>query len=328
MATYNVQGWVWTGLGSPTTLSPVTISDDDPTMSAYFTSDATESITIGGSTYFDPQGGSYELTFTDSDGDTHTEDFLLFNTGSSFVFVPMPGSEFDDGSTVDSLGGWQEYTSGFAWTDVVCFVRGTMIATPMGERAIETLEVGEQVSTRDNGDQAISWIGWNQVDFLNLSKANVSKLLPIRISAGALGAGMPNRDLLVSPQHRILVQSKICNRMFGQDTALVAAKNLTDLPGIHSDTSLAKVDYFHFLLGRHEIVFSEGAASESLFTGAEALKVVSRDALEEILGLFPELANDRRKPQSAALIPPRKQQRKLVERHRKNAKPLVDMRID
>ena len=324
MATYNVEGWVWAGLGSPMTLSPVTITDDDPTMSPYFTGDATETVTIGGTTYTNPQGGSYELTFTDSDGDTHTEDFLLFNTGANYVFVPLPGSEFDTGSSVDSLGGWQDYTSGFTWADVVCFVGGTLIDTPSGERAIETLAVGDVVKTRDNGHQTITWIGGNHVNFLELRKDNAAKLFPVRIRAGALGCGLPQRDLRVSPQHRILIQSKICNRMFGQSTALIAAKNLVGLPGITREITLTSVTYYHFLLSRHEIVFSDGAASESLFTGAQALKAVSPEARAEILGLFPELSHQDHNPLPAALIPGRKQQQKLIDRHRKNEKPLTE----
>lgn len=321
MAIYSVNGWVWAGLGSPTTLLPVTFTDDDATLSAYYTSD-NETLEIDGTTYSDPQGGTYELSFTDSVGDTYTEDFLLFNTGSTYIFVPLPNSSFDDGSTVDTLGGWQDWTSGFLWDDVVCFTRGTHILTPEGMRNIETLNIGELVVTKSSGAQPIAWIGSNQTDLSRLSPENADRLRPIRICKGALGAGLPRRDLVVSQQHRILVSSKICERMFEKAEVLVAAKRLVGLPGIAIDTNCDGVDYFHILFQQHEIVFSEGAPTESLFTGPEALRSVSEQARLEIFAIFPELRNQKIPPVSAAFIPENKQQRNLVERHKKNARAL------
>ncbi|HRO15212.1 MAG TPA: Hint domain-containing protein [Paracoccus sp. (in: a-proteobacteria)] len=47
--------------------------------------------------------------------------------------------------------------------------------------------------------------------------------------------------------------------------------------------------YHHILFDRHEVVLSEGAATETLFTGEQALKGVGEAARAEILTLFPEL---------------------------------------
>ena len=94
-----------------------------------------------------------------------------------------------------------------------------------------------------------------------------SKLWPVRICVGALGNGLPERDLLVSRQHRMLVSSRIALRMFGQADVLIPAIRLTALPGIAIDTNVTEVEYFHILLANHEVVFAEGAATESLYTG-------------------------------------------------------------
>jgi hypothetical protein len=236
----------------------------------------------------------------------------------------LPGSNFDDGSSVTALGGWQSYTSGFEWEVVTCFTTGVNILTPEGMRKIETLRVGDQVVTKNNGTQEIAWIGSTKTDFSKPSQLDAARLRPIRIVQGALGAGLPLRDLVVSQQHRILVSSKICTRMFGQPEVLVAAKRLIDLPGIDVDQTCDSIEYIHILFENHEIVFSEGAATESLFTGQEAMKALPDEAKNEIFMLFPDLKVGVASPIPAAFIPENKLQRKLIERHFKNNKPLVE----
>lgn len=321
MPTYNIEGWVWSGTGNAITLLPVTIFDNDSQMSPYFTNDGTETVTIGGTTYTNPQGGTYELTFTDSGGTSHTEDFLLWSTGSNFIFVPLPGSTFDTGSVVTSLGGWQEWTAGFNWADVTCFCAETLISTSRGLHRIDTISIGDQIKTPD-GFSRVRWIGHRVVGAGEL--ARFPKLRPVRITAGALGNGLPTRDLVVSRQHRMMVHSKIAARMFGQDQVLVPAIMLTEMPGIFIDESVDRIEYYHLLFDDHEIIFAQGAATESLFTGPEALKSISPEAREEILLILPEIANLDYFPRSARLIPPGKKQKQLVIRHLKNHQPLAD----
>ena len=84
-----------------------------------------------------------------------------------------------------------------------CFTPGTLIATPRGERLVENLQVGDRVITRDNGIQEIRWFGHNAMGPQDLSHA--SHLQPVLIRQGALGNGLPERDMMVSPNHRVLV---------------------------------------------------------------------------------------------------------------------------
>ena len=205
---------------------------------------------------------------------------------------------------------------------VPCFVTGTMIDTPAGPRKIETLGVGDEVLTLDNGPQKIRWIGKRDLSLRELLKK--PKLTPIRIKAGALGANLPLRDLCVSPQHRVLVRSPIAKRMFGKEETLIPAHKLVDIPGIFTDTVDAPVTYMHMLFDSHEIVFSEGAPTESLFTGKEALKSVGDDAYNEIISLFPELVASDYLPAMARFCPPKgKHMKTLVRRHVSNRKPLL-----
>ncbi|WP_170411916.1 Hint domain-containing protein [Ruegeria atlantica] len=208
-------------------------------------------------------------------------------------------------------------------TVVPCFTRGTLIETPDGMRPIETLTVGDEVMTMDRGPQRIRWIGARSLTDHELSEK--PKLRPIRISAGALGSGLPLRDLLVSPQHRMLVRSAIAIRMFETSEILVAAHALVGIPGISVEENAETVAYYHMLFEQHEIVFAEGAPSESLYAGAEALRTVPAAARAEMLELFPALASEGFVPPSARPIPAKgKQVRHMVQRHIKNSRSLIE----
>ena len=206
---------------------------------------------------------------------------------------------------------------GFTPSSAICFAAGTLIRTPAGDVAVETLKVGDLVMTRDNGAQPVRWI-----DSTRRALRAGSRLAPVRIRAGALGDNLPESDLLVSPQHRMLVRSGIAQRMFGTDEVLVAAKQLLQIDGIDIADDLDEVVYVHFIFSRHEIVYANGAESESLYTGPEALKTLSPRARKEILALFPELAEDAL-PEPARVLASGRLGRKLAVRHAQNDKPLV-----
>ena len=197
---------------------------------------------------------------------------------------------------------------------ITCFVAGTMIYTPAGPRAVETLRAGDLVSTVDRGARPLAWTGSRRIAMAS------DNLRPVRIRAGALGQGLPAADLLVSQQHRILVRSTIARRMFDSNEVLVAAKQLVALPGIEIVTGDAEVEYVHLLFDRHELVRANGAEAESLFTGPEALKGVSAAAREEIRRIFPELAA---LPAPVRPLVKGAHGRRLAERHLANDKPVL-----
>ena len=208
-------------------------------------------------------------------------------------------------------------------TVVPCFTRGTLIETPDGQRPIETLAIGDEVLTLDRGPQRIRWIGSRTLTGHDLKEK--PKLRPVRIEAGALGSGLPQRDLLVSPQHRMLVRSAIAIRMFDTSEILVPSHTLVGFPGISVEDTDSEVTYFHLLFERHEIIFAEGAPSESLFAGTEALRTVPSDALAEMLELFPDLTSSDFEPEAARLIPTKgRQVRNMVHRHIKNSRALIE----
>ena len=122
----------------------------------------------------------------------------------------------------------------------------------------------------------------------------------------------------MSRQHRFLVRSAIAQRMFETSEVLLPAIKLIDLDGIDIAEDVDSVEYFHILFDRHEIVCSNGAWSESLFTGPEALQAVPSASAQEIKKLFPEICEPDYEPASARHIPETgKLMRKLVARHKK-----------
>lgn len=187
--------------------------------------------------------------------------------------------------------------------EVPCFAAGTQISTAAGAVPIEDLRAGDLVTTLDHAMQPVRWVGSRRLDAADLAAR--PWLRPVRIRAGALGAGAPHRDLVLSPQHRVLIRSPVAQRMFGTAEILVAAGKLTAIDGIDVLEDVTSVDYWHMLFERHEIVFAEGATSESLLTTPQAMGWLPAAAVDEILCLFPALADPGHRPVQARPIPAR-----------------------
>ena len=171
-------------------------------------------------------------------------------------------------------------------TVVPCFTPGTQIATPKGEVPVESLKAGDRVITRDNGIQEIKWVGTRPVSFRELATAR--HLAPIHICAGALGNGLPERDMMLSPNHRVLVANDRTSLYFDEREVLAAAKHLVDSKGIQIVEPMA-VTYVHFMCQNHEVVLSNGAWTESFLPGDHSLKAIGNAQRQELFELFPEL---------------------------------------
>ncbi len=204
----------------------------------------------------------------------------------------------------------------------VCFVRGTLIATADGDIPVEDLKVGDLVETLDHGQQPLRWIGRRHIDALELAE-NVN-LRPIRIRMNVVSAEEGFGDLVVSPQHRILIASKVAQRMFGNTEVLVPAKQLLAIEGVEIADDLDDVTYFHILFDQHELVCANGVPSESLHLGPVAQRSLTPAGLEEIHALFPEVASPIFMPTLCRPTIPNKRARQLAQRLASNGKPLLD----
>ncbi len=160
-----------------------------------------------------------------------------------------------------------------------CFVAGTRIETPDGPKDVETLRAGDLVLTLDDGPQPIRWAGQRTVEAQG-------RFAPILISAGHYGA---RTDVLLSPQHRVLIRDVWAELLFGEAEVLVKAKDLVDGTRVRQVTQRKTVTYVHLLLDRHQILESSGLASESYLPGPMMSASFEPDTREEIIALFPEL---------------------------------------
>ena len=142
--------------------------------------------------------------------------------------------------------------------DPVCFMPGTLIRTPEGERPVETLKAGALVLTACGRTAPVRWLGRQTV---STRFANPLRVLPIRITAGALGEGLPARDLLLSPDHALLVEG-----------VLVQAGALVNGTSIRREAGVPEVFlYWHVELADHALVLAEGVPAETFIDNVDRL---------------------------------------------------------
>lgn len=166
--------------------------------------------------------------------------------------------------------------------NIICFTPGTRIATPYGARPIETLKVGDMIVTRDHGLQPIRWIESRTVPA-------VDRFAPVRIRPGVV-TGL-EREIVVSPQHRMMFNGYRAELLFGESEVLVAATHLVDGVDVTQDAG-GEVTYVHMMFDAHEVIYAEGAATESFHPGDMGMTAVSDEAREELFAIFPELRSN------------------------------------
>lgn len=206
----------------------------------------------------------------------------------------------------------------------VCFVSGTMIDTPTGPRPVEELGVGDLVMTLDHGAQPVTWMHAQTRSEAEI--ASNPKLAPVVVAIGALGAGMPETELRLSRQHRVMIRSRIARRLLDRREVLVAAWHLLGLPGVRLDNRPGPVTYWHVLLDRHEILIANGSLAESLYLGRETIRSLSAGARVSLLRHLDGRAVRADIEQSAPARPilRGKAATQILGRHRRQQQPLVD----
>ncbi len=267
----------------------------------------------------------YRIDVLDSTG-TVIATQTVMPTTNSWVAVSVPVTFTQPGTYTlrltelgpnDSLGAIIDNVS-----ILTCFVSGTLIATPGGPRPVEALGPGDLVVTAE-GPREVHWAGQTRVGLETL-RADPRKR-PVRIAAGALGPGLPSRDLYVSRQHRMLVANRIGARIAGAPLCWAKAAALAGLEGIAPHMPGGDIAYHHLLLDRHAVIFAHDAPTESFLLGPQSLVSLSEVQLVEI---------ERRLPGAAAAGAPTcrpayltlsgKQVRLLRQRMMRHGVPLVD----
>jgi hypothetical protein len=138
----------------------------------------------------------------------------------------------------------------------VCFVKGTLITTPNGPVAIEHLVPGDTV-LGSTGWREVKWLGYRQYGPASfLSKESQTRITPVRIKAHAFADNVPDRDLLTSPWHHLLVDGK-----------LVRAHDLINGITVVQESGISEVSYYHVELDQFDVIMAHGVYSESWADG-------------------------------------------------------------
>ena len=255
---------------------------------------------FGSDTFFGGNGGDVVVGGEDPD-DSDID--VLDLTGSNVDRIDFVDGDPEAG-TVTFLDG-STMTFSEIENVIPCFTPGTLIATPKGERLVEELQVGDRIITRDNGIQEIAWLGHKPMSGKQLVQN--PHLQPVMIKRGALGHGLPERDMMVSPNHRVLVSGDKTQLYFEESEVLAAAKHMVGADGIQT-VNMMQTTYVHFMFERHEVVLSNGAWTESFQPGDYSLKGIGNSQRNEIFDLFPEL-------QSKAGLENYQSARKALKKH-------------
>ncbi|MEM6759230.1 MAG: Hint domain-containing protein [Pseudomonadota bacterium] len=260
----------------------------------------------------------YTATITLADGSSFVTHVAVIQMQNGDVFLGEPQSYSGSLDNIDirsirlepspdtDFAGFYASNS-MSNTSVVCFTRHTLVQTPDGPVNIARLRVGDLVETLDQGPRPVAWVGGQ---FHALPGIHA----PIRISPGALGDGQPERALLVSPQHRILLRNKVAARMFGNPEVLVAAKALLPLPGVCQMPPTQSLTYWHLAFDAHEVIRANGAWAEALYPGPMACHALPEVALEELRVLMPGFGLSGVQMPLARPSPPMRQQTRLLQR--------------
>ncbi len=224
------------------------------------------------------EAGSANIQIDGGEGDETDGDLLDLNG------LAVDGTLNLTSTTPGDLAGTVEMTDGSIVTfsnieRIICFTPGTLISTVHGPRLVEDLRPGDLIVTRDNGPQPLRWIGQKTVAATGVNA-------PIRLHQSLLqGATAP---LLVSPQHRMLWTGSRAQMLFGDNEVLVAAHHLLSNPGAQRIEG-GDVTYMHLMLDQHEVIYANGAPTESFFPGDAALSALTGQSRDEMFSIFPEL---------------------------------------
>ena len=223
------------------------------------------------------------------DGD---EDYMEFNLDAdAYVdqasFLATVG---DPANWVTADGGGNNNPNGLGFdldfANFYCFTPGAMIETPDGQKRVEMLRPGDLVATRDHGPRPIRRVLRRSFGAAALNRS--PHLRPIRIGAGAFGPGAPDRDLLVSPQHRFPISGRNTALLFAESEVLATAASLCG-DCIFIERAVRRVTYIHLLFDGHEIIFANGLATESYHPGEHARAGMDAATRAELGAIFPDL---------------------------------------
>ncbi|WP_420397717.1 Hint domain-containing protein [Nioella sp.] len=231
--------------------------------------------TSGGSPYYDD--GPYTVT---DQGFTGSDPVFIDANAGTFTYTISLSDWVSGGSpsTIRLLFEDDSGLGGFFDLNLTCFAAGTMIATPDGETAVETVQIGDLVSTGTGAAVAVKWIGRQTVMTLF---GPAERLMPVRFAAGSLGDGLPHNDLIVTADHGMLVDDVICHA-----GALVNGTTITRVPLAEMGESYT---VYHIETEAHEIILANGAPAETFIDNVSRRAFDNFAEFETLYGDVPEM---------------------------------------
>ena len=133
-----------------------------------------------------------------------------------------------------------------------CFLKGTKISTPSGDRLVQELQIGDEVQTLA-GRKTIKWIAYNKFT-KEEGRAWHDNVMPIRVARFAIDDRTPHRDLYLSPLHCIFINEALVPLMYLINEASIAQG---------TPSEMSAMEYYHVELDTHEVIYAEGALVES-----------------------------------------------------------------
>ncbi len=220
-------------------------ADNPPSTDSYGFSDTLDGTendltAVGDDSLETAYGGVFEVVGTIANVGVVVD---LDGMGDYYLFTNNPTVAQFDSFTVDT-------TSPYTY-DVTCFAAGTQIAAPGGERAVETLEPGDRVLTTE-GETTVKWVGRRTVHKLFTP---AEKFAPVRVTAGALGNGLPHTDLVLTADHALMLDGLAVNAGALVNGTTIRFDAMADLP--------EQVTYYHVETEAHEVILANGTPAET-----------------------------------------------------------------
>jgi Hint domain len=178
------------------------------------------------------------------------------NGGNEVGFIALNAHGKEVVFTTGTLTPKESLTLNQSQSYYICFMPGTLIATPDGAVVVEALSIGDMVMTADGRTAPVRWIGRQTIA---TAFADRVRSYPIRIKSGALGPNLPSRDLLVSPAHAILLDGLLV-----QAGALINGSSI-----VREENVPSSFIYYHVELDDHSLILAEGVPAETFVDNIE-----------------------------------------------------------
>lgn len=170
-------------------------------------------------------------------------------------------------------------------------VEGANVRTPCGPRRIELVRPGDMIVTRNNGLQPVRMI-WKRMVTQDYMRQNPDAA-PIRLKPRAIGPMMPQRDLLVAGDHRLLIPGYRVVGMPDEKGLLVEAREIAGTgDGIYVDRSMESVTYFQMVFDSHQVLTANGLPVESFLPNAPAIAQLCASNRDALVARFPQLKKE------------------------------------